>query len=202
MKSGDFGPFRKPLFVTTIQETGLLGNKISLRKTSLLSIKDDVAFLWSFALFIRFQYQGPLHRVGNRVWVVRILPFLQTRHLVTSIPVNLNSASCQVSLVLSCSLGVKARNRRQDQRYRFDELSIEEGNGADVFRCSHLFFLQKGQNAIEHGVIKAVCHCSQTHACFRRSFASSIESSASFSRYRIKGSSSSFRRRYPRGKHS
>ena len=113
VKSGDFGPFRKPLFVTTIQETGLLGNRISLRKKSLFSVRGSVAFLWFLMSLIRFQYQGPLHRVGSRVWVVRILPFLQTGHLVMSIPVNLNSASCQVSLVLLSSLGVQARKRRQ-----------------------------------------------------------------------------------------
>ena len=97
VKSGDSGPFRKPLFVTTIQETGLLGNRISLRKTSLFSVRDGVALLLrSLVLLIRFQYQGPLHRAGSRVWVVRILPSLQTGHLVMSIPVNLNSKTNRV----------------------------------------------------------------------------------------------------------
>jgi integrase len=41
LKSGDSGLLRKPLSKTTIQEKGLLGNRVSLRKTGLFSEKDD-----------------------------------------------------------------------------------------------------------------------------------------------------------------
>lgn len=67
VKSGDSGPFRKPLFVSTIQETRPLGNRISLRKTSLFSVRIGAAFLRFLMSRIRFRYQGPLHRVGCRV---------------------------------------------------------------------------------------------------------------------------------------
>jgi hypothetical protein len=41
VKSGRSGQTEKPLSPTTIQETGILGNRISLRRTLLFSDKDD-----------------------------------------------------------------------------------------------------------------------------------------------------------------
>ena len=52
MKSGDSGLFRKPLFVPTIQDRGFLGNRISLRRTNLFSVRDTVVFLWFLVSFI------------------------------------------------------------------------------------------------------------------------------------------------------
>ena len=45
VKSSDAGQFRKPLSETTIQEKGLLGNRISLRRTGLFSEREDWAGL-------------------------------------------------------------------------------------------------------------------------------------------------------------
>ena len=40
---------------------------------------------------------GSLHRLGNRTSILRILPFLQTWQVVTSMPQILSNCSCQVS---------------------------------------------------------------------------------------------------------
>jgi hypothetical protein len=65
MKNGDSGHTRKPLFMMTIQESGLLGNRISLRKSSLFSVGDVAAFLWSFVSFIRFLVSRPIASRGH-----------------------------------------------------------------------------------------------------------------------------------------
>src|SRR5664279_3210934 len=40
---------------------------------------------------------GSLHRLGNKTSILRILPFLQTGQVVTSMPQILSNCSCQVS---------------------------------------------------------------------------------------------------------
>src|SRR5450755_3522262 len=40
---------------------------------------------------------GSLHRLGNRTSILRILPFLHTGQVVTSMPQILSRCSCQVS---------------------------------------------------------------------------------------------------------
>ncbi len=51
-ESGHSGQIRNPLSPTTIQEKGLLGNRISLRRTELLSGRDDRAESLKLAVII------------------------------------------------------------------------------------------------------------------------------------------------------
>jgi len=60
VKSGDSGLFRKPLFVPTIQERGLLGNRISFRRTNLFSVRDTVVFLLFIVSFISIPVSRPI----------------------------------------------------------------------------------------------------------------------------------------------
>ena len=60
---------------------------------------------------------GSLHRLGNRTSILRILPFLQTGQVVTSIPQILSNCSCQdsgVSLSFVTVLHVPNSSRHTD----------------------------------------------------------------------------------------